>query len=474
MGSDPRVEASACQVVRRRPAQRRGQLRGAASQRPDPEQGGADLGGRAGRPPGAHLLGSRPRGPEAAPTRSSGWASRKGDRVAIYLPMVPEAVDRHARVRADRRRPLGRLRRLLGRGGPRPDQRRRRPRCSSRRTADYRRGQVVPLKRLADEAIERHAVHRTLPRRCGACGHRSGRVRSPTWSKAGTTGGTAMVEAESAECAAEPMDAEDMLFILYTSGTTGKPKGIVHTTGGYLTQVAATTKYVFDLKPEDVFWCTADIGLGDRAHVRGLRAAGQRRDGGHVRGGARLARSADRFWELIETLRGDGPLHRADRDPRVHEVGHGASGPARSLHASGCSARWASRSTRKRGSWYHDAHRRRPLPDRGYLVADGDRRDHDHARCPASPPPSRVGHDAVPRDRGRAGGRHGQADDRRRRLPRLSTEPWPGMLRTIYGDDRALPARPTGAASRDATSRATARSWTRTATGGSWAGWTTC
>ena len=69
------------------------------------------------------------------------------------------------------------------------------------------------------------------------------------------------MEAADAECPAEPMDAEHPLYILYTSGSTAKPKGILHTTGGYLTGVAATHRYVFDLKPEeDVYWCAADVG----------------------------------------------------------------------------------------------------------------------------------------------------------------------------------------------------------------------
>ena len=70
-----------------------------------------------------------------------------------------------------------------------------------------------------------------------------------------------MDERFDAECPAEPMDAEQLLFLLYTSGTTGKPKGIMHTSGGYLTQAAFTHKYVFDLHPTtDVYWCTADVG----------------------------------------------------------------------------------------------------------------------------------------------------------------------------------------------------------------------
>ncbi len=69
-----------------------------------------------------------------------------------------------------------------------------------------------------------------------------------------------LMDRASMRCPAEEMDSEDMLFLLYTSGTTGKPKGIIHTTGGYMVFTYCTTKYVFDMHPEDVFWCTADIG----------------------------------------------------------------------------------------------------------------------------------------------------------------------------------------------------------------------
>ena len=93
------------------------------------------------------------------------------------------------------------------------------------------------------------------------------------------------------DCPAEPMDSEQLLFLLYTSGTTAKPKGIMHTSGGYLTQVAFTHKYVFDLHPDtDVYWCAADIGWVTGPQLHRLRPAGQRRHQRDVRGHARPPR----------------------------------------------------------------------------------------------------------------------------------------------------------------------------------------
>ncbi|MGB7212203.1 MAG: acetate--CoA ligase [Gemmatimonadales bacterium] len=220
----------------------------------------------------------------------------RGDRVAIYLPMVPEAAIAMlacARIGAvhsvvfggfsaeslrDRINDAGAVALITADGG-------------------YRRGQVVPLKRFADDALNGCPTIKNVMvvrRRAGAEGDESFanmlEGRDHWWHR--------LLDAESPECPPEAMDAEDLLFILYTSGTTGKPKGIVHTTGGYLTHVAATTRYVFDLKDDDVFWCTADIGwvTGHSYVVYGPLANGATV---LMYEGAPDWPERDRFWKLV-------------------------------------------------------------------------------------------------------------------------------------------------------------------------------
>jgi acetyl-CoA synthetase len=178
---------------------------------------------------------------------------RKGDRVNIYLGMVPElpiAMLACARIGAPH---------SVVFGGFSAEALRDRINDAEARlliTADgaWRRGQVVPLKESADTAMaETPSIERCLVvRRTGQdVAMQDG--RDVWWDD--------LVPGQAAECPAEPMDSEDLLYLLYTSGTTAKPKGIMHTTGGYLTQVAWTHQNVFDIKPDtDVYWCAADVG----------------------------------------------------------------------------------------------------------------------------------------------------------------------------------------------------------------------
>ncbi len=218
----------------------------------------------------------------------------KGDRVAIYMPMIPElafALLACARIGAIHSVVFGgfsaqSLRDRIEDGG-----------CTAVITADggWRRGKVLPLKDVVDKATAGIAsVHTVMV------------VRRTENEVAWTAGRDVWyhdaVADASPELAPEPMESEDTLFLLYTSGSTGKPKGIRHTTAGYLVGTYLTTKTIFDLKEDDVYWCTADIGwvTGHSYIVYGPLACGATVV---MYEGAPDQPHPGRFWELVQKHR---------------------------------------------------------------------------------------------------------------------------------------------------------------------------
>ncbi len=275
---------------------------------------------------------------------------KRGDRVTIYMPMVPEtAIAMLACTR------IGAPHSVIF-GGFAPEAIRERihdAQSTVLLTADggWRRGGQVPLKKNVDEALTECPDVRTvvvLKRTGQPIDMQAG--RDVWWDD--------FVKGAEAYCAPEKMDAEDMLYLLYTSGSTGKPKGIQHTTGGYLTSVYATTKWIFDLKDTDVFWCTADIGwvTGHSYVVYGPLANGTTTV---MYEGTPDTPDKDRFWRIIEK--------------------HGITICYTALSC------------------------------RGHLVADRDRADPHHAAAWPDHAQAGLGDQALPWDSGRGGQRQGRA-----------------------------------------------------------------
>ncbi len=355
---------------------------------------------------------------------------RKRDRVAIYLPMIPEAAVAMlacARIGAPH---------SVVFGGFSAESLADRINDAQARvviTADfgYRRGQLLPLKRNVDEALEScPSVEHAVVVRRGAHDTEGEPVHMQDgrdhWYHD-------LMAGAAATCKPAVMDAEDMLFILYTSGTTGKPKGIVHTTGGYMTQALATTRYVFDLKDDDVYWCTADVGwiTGHTYIVYGPLAQGATVV---MYEGAPNWPDKDRFWDIVERY-GVTVFYTAPTAIRAF-MKWGTEYPKRhDLSTLRLIGTVGEPINPEAWMWYHRyiGSRRCPIVDTWWQTETGGIMITPLPGVTTTKPGSATlpfpGIEAdLLDDEGasiKVGGGY-----------LAITEPWPGMLRTIYGDDK--------------------------------------
>ena len=352
---------------------------------------------------------------------------KRGDRVAIYLPMIPEAAVAMlacARIGAPHSVVFGGFSAEALRDRINDAQ------ATALITADigHRRGQPVHLKAAADEAlretptIQHVVVVRRDPHDPTAAPMTPGRDH---WYHH-------VINDAATSCRPARMDAEDLLFILYTSGTTGQPKGIVHTTGGYLTQAVATARWVFDLREDDVYWCTADIGwvTGHSYVVYGPLALGATV---LMYEGAPDWPDKDRTWEIVERY-GVTVLYTAPTAIRAF-MKWGADYPKRrNLSTLRLLGTVGEPINPEAWMWYHRhiGGKRCPIVDTWWQTETGG--------IMITPLPgitrTKPGSATVPFP-----GIEADLVDSSGNVVRegggflVIRSPWPGMLRTIYGDD---------------------------------------